>query len=262
MATSDSRRYAAERGSAIPTPPTTLHTRTAYTPNRRHGSASSATYPPTRPRQSRLMLPAISPAPRRQSGSAHRTAPGRYAYLRCPCHVRCHRAPVPPATAPARPPVGSGASGSVRSTPGSCGAGAVGWETPGISTRRHVSGSARCGASRRPPACNGSRRHTELCRISFESADIYSGRGTTACSESGRSSNGMRRRVRAERARANDLEAEPSTVHTKLTVLGQERLAQFLGRIHGKRILAIHSDVPDHVDHPFSSGRGVRPRAR
>ena len=32
--------------------------------------------------------------------------------------------------------------------------------------------------------------------------------GTTACSESGRSSNGMRRRVRAERARANDLEAE------------------------------------------------------
>ena len=76
------RRYAAERGSAIPTPPTTLHTRTAYTPNRRHDSASSATYPPTRPRQSRLVLSAISPAPRRQSGSAHRTAPGRSAYLR------------------------------------------------------------------------------------------------------------------------------------------------------------------------------------
>ena len=30
------------------------------------------------------MLSAISPAPRRQSGSAHRTAPGRYAYLRFP----------------------------------------------------------------------------------------------------------------------------------------------------------------------------------
>ena len=92
------RRYAAERGSAIPTPPTTLHTRTAYTPNRRHDSASSATYPPTRPRQSRLMLSAISPAPRRQSGSAHRTAPGRYAYLRSlsrPLPLRscssCHR---------------------------------------------------------------------------------------------------------------------------------------------------------------------------
>ena len=28
----------------------------------------------------------------------------------------------------------------------------------------------------------------------------------------------MRRRVRAERARANDLEAEQRTVHTKLTV--------------------------------------------
>ena len=57
-------------------------------------------------------------------------------------------------------------------------------------------------------------------RISFESGDIYSGRGTTACSESGRSSNGMRRRVRAERARANDLGAEQRTVHThtKLTV--------------------------------------------
>ena len=83
---------------------------------------------------------------------------------------------------------------------------------------RCVSGSARCGASRRPPTCNGSRRYTELCRISFESGDIYCGRGTTACSESGRSSNGMRRRVRAERARANDLEAEQRTVHTKLTV--------------------------------------------
>ena len=78
--------------------------------------------------------------------------------------------------------------------------------------------SARCGASRRQPTCNGSRRYTELCRISFESGDIYCGRGTTACSESGRSSNGMRRRVRAERARANDLEAEQRTVHTKLTV--------------------------------------------
>ena len=33
-----------------------------------------------------------------------------------------------------------------------------------------------------------------------------------------RASNGVRRRVRAERARANDLEAEPRTVHTKLTV--------------------------------------------
>ena len=76
------RRYAAERGSAIPTPPTTLHTWTANTPNRRHDSPSSATYPPTRPRQSRLMLSAISPAPRRPSGSAHRTAPGRSAYLR------------------------------------------------------------------------------------------------------------------------------------------------------------------------------------
>ena len=80
------------------TPPTTLHTRTAYTPIRRHDSASSATYPPTRPRQSRLMLSAISPAPRRQSGSAHRTAPGRYAYLRSlsrPLPLRscssCHR---------------------------------------------------------------------------------------------------------------------------------------------------------------------------
>ena len=83
-APSDARRYAAERGSAIPTPPTTLHTRTAYTPNRRHDSASSATYPPTRPRRSRLMLSAISPAPRRQSGSAHRTAPGRFADLRVP----------------------------------------------------------------------------------------------------------------------------------------------------------------------------------
>ena len=30
------------------------------------------------------MLPAINPAPRRHSGSAHRTAPGRYAYLRVP----------------------------------------------------------------------------------------------------------------------------------------------------------------------------------
>ena len=59
-----------------------------------------------------------------------------------------------------------------------------------------------------------------VVRISFESGDIYSGRGTTACSESGRSSNGMRRRVRAERARANDLGAEQRTVHThtKLTV--------------------------------------------
>ena len=94
------------------------------------------------------------------------------------------------------------------------------WRTiePRSPTNRHVSGSARCGASRRPPTCNGSRRYTELCRISFESGDIYSGRGTTACSESGRSSNGVRRRVRAERARANDLEAEPRTVHTKLTV--------------------------------------------
>ena len=79
---SDSPRCAAERGSAIPTPPTTIHTRTAYTPNRRHDSASSATHPPTRPRQSRRMLSAMSPAPRRQSGSAHRTAPGRYANLR------------------------------------------------------------------------------------------------------------------------------------------------------------------------------------
>ena len=52
----------------------------------------------------------------------------------------------------------------------------------------------------------------------FQSGDIYSGRGTTACSEGGRSSNGMRRRVRAERARANDLEAEQRTVHTKWTV--------------------------------------------
>ena len=43
---------------------------------------------------------------------------------------------------------------------------------------------------------------------------------------------------------------------------GQEGAAQFLGCVHGKRRLAIHSDVPDHVDHPFSSGRGVRPRAR
>ena len=34
-----------------------------------------------------------------------------------------------------------------------------------------------------------------------------------------RSSNGMQRRVRAERVRANDLEAEQRTVHTKLTVL-------------------------------------------
>ena len=49
-------------------------------------------------RQSRLMLSAISPAPRRQSGSAHRTAPGRYAYLRSlsrPLPLRscasCHR---------------------------------------------------------------------------------------------------------------------------------------------------------------------------
>ena len=57
----DFHRYAAERGSQVPTPPTTLHTRTAYAPNRRHDSASSATYPPTRPRQSRLMLSAISP---------------------------------------------------------------------------------------------------------------------------------------------------------------------------------------------------------
>ena len=28
------------------------------------------------------------------------------------------------------------------------------------------------------------------------------------------------------------------------------------------RLLAIHRDVPDHVDHPFSSGRGVRSLAR
>ena len=98
-ALSDSRRYAAERGSAIPTPPTTRHTRTAYTPNRRHDSASgSATYPPTRPRPSRLLLSAISPAPRRQSGSAHRAAPGRSADLRSlsrPLPLRsyssCHR---------------------------------------------------------------------------------------------------------------------------------------------------------------------------
>ena len=87
-----------------------------------------------------------------------------------------------------------------------------------VSHQRSVSGSARCGASRRPPTCTGSRRYTELCRISFESGDIYSGRATTACSEGGRSSNGMRRRVRAERARANYLEAEQRTVHTKLTV--------------------------------------------
>ena len=81
-----------------------------------------------------------------------------------------------------------------------------------------VSGNARCDASRRPPTCNGSRRYTELCRISFELGDIYYGRGTTVCSEGRRSSNGMRRRVRAERARTNDLEAEQRTVHTNLTV--------------------------------------------
>ena len=40
---------------------------------------------------------------------------------------------------------------------------------------------------------------------------------------------------------------------------GHERTAEFLGRVHGKRLLAIHGDVPDHVDHPFSAGRGVRP---
>ena len=59
---------------------------------------------------------------------------------------------------------------------------------------------------------NGSRRHTELCRISFESGDIYSSRRTTAYSDGGHSSNGMRQRVRAERARANDLKAEQLTV--------------------------------------------------
>ena len=63
------------------------------------------------------------------------------------------------------------------------------------------------------------RRFTSAAHVQrFASADIYSGRAITACFEGGRSSNGMRRRVRAERARANDLEAEPRTVHTKLTV--------------------------------------------
>ena len=45
-AVSGTRRYAAERGSAIPTPPTTLHTRTAYTPNRH---LSTDTTPPISP---------------------------------------------------------------------------------------------------------------------------------------------------------------------------------------------------------------------
>ena len=37
---------------------------------------------------------------------------------------------------------------------------------------------------------------------------------------------------------------------------GQERPPQFLGRVHGKRRLAVNGDVSDHVDHPFSSRRG------
>ena len=98
------RRYAAERGSAIPTPPTTLHTRTAYTPIRRHDSASSATYPPTRPRH--LASCCLPSAPLRGGSRVARTAPCQDATLTFgPCHVRCHCAPVPPATAPARTPV-------------------------------------------------------------------------------------------------------------------------------------------------------------
>ena len=97
-ADSGTRRYAAERGARSQRPRLRSTPGRLTPPNRRHDSASSATYPPTRPRQSRLMLSAISPAGRRQSGSAHCTAPGRYAYLRSlsrPLPLRscssCHR---------------------------------------------------------------------------------------------------------------------------------------------------------------------------
>ena len=56
-----------------------------------------------------------------------------------------------------------------------------------------------------------------VCCFALERS-LRSCSGTTECSESGHSPHGMRRRVRAERARANDMEAEQRTVHTKLTV--------------------------------------------
>ena len=59
-------------------------------------------------------------------------------------------------------------------------------------TNRRVSGSARCGGSRRPLSSNGSRRFTVSCRISSESVDTSCGRLTTACSAPVRSLNGMR----------------------------------------------------------------------
>ena len=63
---------------------------------------------------------------------------------------------------------------------------------PRSPTNRRVSGSARCGVSRRPLSSNGSRRFTGSCRISSESVDTSCGRLTTACSAPVRSLNGMR----------------------------------------------------------------------
>ena len=57
-----------------------------------------------------------------------------------------------------------------------------------------------------------------VCFFAPYASDRCCARLTTACSEGGRSSNGMRRRGRAELARANDIEAEKRTVYIKLTV--------------------------------------------
>ena len=79
---------------------------------------------------------------------------------------------------------------------------------PRSPTNPRVSGSARCGASRRPPTCNGSRRYTGLCRISLSRATSDSGRGTTACSESGR----RRMGCRTAQERAWDAESSQHTL--------------------------------------------------
>ena len=60
--------------------------------------------------------------------------------------------------------------------------------------------------------------NTASYRISFGWADTSCGRFITACSERGRSSNGMRSRPPADRSRALDLEGEKRAFCTKLTV--------------------------------------------
>ena len=79
---------------ARPTPPTAAMTLRPAPPIHRHDPADLAA----------CCLPS---APLRGGSRVARTLPRQDAPLTCgPCHVRCHGAPVPPATARPRPPAG------------------------------------------------------------------------------------------------------------------------------------------------------------